>query len=148
MAYIPRNAEWYVAEIIDEITVDGDARNIVHRNLILIRANSPDEAYDRALKLGRQNETEYENPAGQNVVIRFRGLGALSVVYEKLEHGAELRYIEDISVPEEKIASLVKAREQLSVFREIEPSKGPDYACKEILDEAYKLIGRDIEKQI
>jgi hypothetical protein len=140
MAYIPKNAEWYIAEIVEEIIVEGDTRNVVHRNLNLVRANSPEDAYTKALDLGREGESEYSNPAGKKIVIKFRGLGALSVVQDRLEHGAELRYIEDVDVPEAKIAELIKSKEQLSVFRDIEPSAGPNYACKEIVDEAYELM--------
>jgi hypothetical protein len=146
MAHIPRNAEWYVAELIVEIVVEGDARNIVHGNLILIQANSPDEAYDRAIELGQQNTSEYQNPAGMKVTTRFRGLAALSVIHDQLEHGAELRYIEDISLPEQEIAALVKSKEQLGVCREIEPSNGPDYSCREIAEEATKLMAFDRER--
>jgi hypothetical protein len=143
MAYIPKNAEWYVAEIIEEIIVEDDARNVVHRNLVLVQASSPDEAHRRAVELGKQAEIAYQNPAGKKVWSKFRGLGELSVVHDALEHGAELRYSEDVSVPEERIAKLIKAREELSVFREIESSRGPDYSCKEILDEAYQLMAQD-----
>jgi Domain of unknown function (DUF4288) len=147
MAHIPRNAEWYVAEIINEIVVEGDVRNVVHKNLTLVHASSPDEAYDRAVELGQQGISEYQNPAGKKVVIRFRGLGALNVVYDPIEHGAELRYTEDISVPEQKITELVRAKEQLSVFKEIEPTRGPDYSSMEIVDETYQLMGREPERQ-
>lgn len=147
MAYIPRNAEWYVAEIINEIVVEGDVRNVVHKNLTLVHASSPDEAYARAVELGQQGISEYQNPAGKKVVIKFRGLGALNVVYDTIEHGTELRYTEDVSMPEQKITELIRAKEQLSVFKEIEPSTGPDYACKEIVKEAYQLMGRDPERQ-
>ena len=147
MAYIPKDAEWYAAEVVEEIIVDGDPRNIVHRSLILINAHSPDEAYERAVNLGREGESEYLNPAGKRVVVKFRGLVALNVIYDKLEHGAELRYSEDIGVPETKIAEMVKGREQLSVFRHIEPSNGPDYACKEIVDDALQLIRDNHRKQ-
>ncbi len=146
MAYIPKDAEWYIAEIIMEIIVEGDPRNVVHRNLLLINAHSPDEAYERAQDLGREAESEYQNPADKRVVIRFRGLVVLNVIHDKLEHGAELRYSEDIGVPEAKIAELVKSKEQLSAFRAIERSKGPDYACKEIVDEALQLIADDHRK--
>jgi len=32
MAYIPTDAQWYVAEIVEQITVEGDSRNVVHKN--------------------------------------------------------------------------------------------------------------------
>jgi hypothetical protein len=147
MAYIPRNAEWYVAEIINEIVVEDDVRNVVHRNLTLIHASSPDEAYDRAIELGQQSISEYQNPASKKVVIKFRGLGALNVVYDPIEHGTELRYTEDISMPEQRITELIRAKEQLGVFKEIEPTRGPDYSSKEIVDEAYQLMGREPERQ-
>ena len=142
MAYISRNAEWYVAEIVEEITVEGDPRNVVHRNLVLIQARSPEEAYDRTIEAGKQGEGTYRNPSGKHVAIKFRGICELSVVHDDLEHGAELRYSEEISVPEDKIVELVKAREQMSVFQEIEPSGGPDYSSKEVVEEAYELMRR------
>jgi len=145
MTYIPKDAEWYVAEIVEQIIVEGDPRNVVHRNLVLVNAHSPDSAYDRAIDLGKEGESEYKNSAGQKVVIKFRGLGALNVVHDKLEHGAELRYIKDVSLHEAKIAELVKTKEQLSVFQDIQPTQGPDYACKEIVDEAFDLMGTDPE---
>jgi len=113
----------------------------------LINAHSPDQAYTRAVEVGREGETEYKNPAGKNVVMKFRGLAALSVVHDTLEHGAELRYSEDIGVSEAKIAELVKAKEQLSAFRDIEQSSGPDYACKEIVDEALQIMAEDDREQ-
>jgi hypothetical protein len=147
MAFIPKDAEWYVAEIVEEIIVEGDPRNIVHRNLNLIRAHAPEEAYQRAMELGRQGQSEYQNPGGKRVTIKFRGLSSLNVVHERLEHGAELRYFKDISVPETEIAELVKTKERLEVFKDIQPSEGPDYACKEIVDEALELIAKDRENR-
>jgi hypothetical protein len=52
MGYIPEDAKWYLAEIVEEITVEEDSRNVVHRNLHLIRADSPEEAYRKAIELG------------------------------------------------------------------------------------------------
>jgi hypothetical protein len=146
MAYVPPNSEWYVAEILEEITVQGDSRNVLHRNLVLIRASSPDEAYERAVAIGRQGEITYENPAGRSVSIRFRGLKDLNVVYDELEHGTELLYSEQVSVSDEEIASLVVPKEQLSVFQEIVPTQGPDYGCKEIEEEVEKLLSSQSQK--
>jgi hypothetical protein len=30
MGYIPANAKWYLAEIVEQIAVEGDPRNVVH----------------------------------------------------------------------------------------------------------------------
>jgi|SRR5450432_269804 hypothetical protein len=132
MAYIPENAEWCVAEVVEEITVEGDARNVVHKNLILIHAHSPEEAYERTIEFGKQSETAYQNPDGKGVLIKFRGVHRLDVVDDPLERGAELIYTEEISVPEDKILELLKAEEQLSVFRQVKlkPTTGPTIAAR------------------
>jgi hypothetical protein len=74
MGYIPEVAQWYLADIVIEITVEGDPRNVVHTNLTLIRADSPEEAFGKANEWGRAGEQTYLNPAGARVVFRFRGL--------------------------------------------------------------------------
>jgi len=45
MGYVPPYAQWYLAEIVQELTVVGDPRNMVLRNLTLIRGDSPESAY-------------------------------------------------------------------------------------------------------
>ena len=86
MAYIPTNAKWYISELVEQISVDGDPRNVVHKNLVLIRADSPEEAYQKALLLGREREISYENPAGKQVRFRFRGLSELNVISDSNEN--------------------------------------------------------------
>ena len=145
MSYIPKDARWYLAEIVMEIAVEGDPRNVVHMDTTLVRANSPNEAYDRAQELGTQGETRYPNSFGRMVTIRFRGLRSLEVIPDELEHGAELTYSERVGVPEEEIARLITAKERLGVFRPITPSHGPDYSSREVLEEARQLIRRNFD---
>ena len=147
MPYIPNGARWYVAEIVEEIRVEGDVRNVVHSNLVLVEAGSPEDAYRRAIELGHKGEVTYQNPQGLTVVARFRGLKQLDVVHDSLVHGAELCFSEQISVPEERIAAWLKAKEQLNVFANSEPSKGPDYSSKNIVEEALRLAGRNLQNQ-
>ena len=140
MGYIPEDAKWYLAEIVMEITIHGDPRNVVHVNTTLVRADSPNKAYVAAQELGKQNETSYENSHGQAVAIRFRGLKSLDVIYDELEHGGEVTFSERIAVPEEEIAKLLAAKKQLAVFRPIKPSPGPDYGSREVREEAIRLL--------
>ncbi|MEO5924472.1 MAG: DUF4288 domain-containing protein [Bryobacteraceae bacterium] len=134
MAYIPKDAEWYLADIVMQITVDGHPENIVHTNLILIRADSPEQAYEEAVKLGAEGEGTWQNPDDRLVRKRFRGLRTLGVIHEKLEHGAELTYCEDRDMDEAAIVAWVTPKEELGVFSPIEPSKGPNYGSREIQD--------------
>ena len=138
MGYIPEDAKWYLAEIIEQITVDGDLRNVVHTNLVLVRADSPEDAYEKAMELGRAGEQSYENPDGKRVTFRFRGLRDLNVIHGGLEHGAELIYSEDVDVDESDICKWVTPKEDLGIFLQITQSPGPDYSSREVMQKVYE----------
>jgi hypothetical protein len=141
MAYIPEDAEWYLAWVVVEHIVGGDSRNVVHTNLMLIRAHSPDEAYVKAIELGKASDMTYENPQGESVVSVFRGLRELCVIYDKLEDGGELTYDEKFGVPNEEIERGIKPKERLAVFSEEDVAAKPDYMPKEIADELERRFG-------
>jgi hypothetical protein len=134
LAHIPKDAKWYLADIVLQITVEGDARSVVHTNLVLIRADSPEEAYRKATELGSESNRSYENPTGQLVRVSYRGLHDLSVIHEELEHGAELSFTERVGMDEAAIQQWVSAKEHLGVFAPIQPSSGPDYGSKEVVE--------------
>lgn len=143
MGHIPSDAEWYIAELVMEITVSGAAINIVHRDSMLIHAHSPNEAYDKALALGKIGETEYINPKDQQVQIRFRGISKLDVIYEPLEDGAELYFEEQRGVSEADMQKLIPPKEKLEVFTPPKPGRehDPDYRSKAVIEEAVRMIG-------
>lgn len=115
-----------------EITVSGDARNVIHKNLMLVSADAPEQAYQRALDLGRESETSYKNPSGDFVNIAFKGISQLERVYDELEHGAELMFSYQVGVSPEQISSLIPSKGQLGVFRPPRRAEGPDYASGEV----------------
>lgn len=135
MAYIPEDAEWYLAWIVEEMRIEGDPRNVVHTNMRLIRADSPEEAYDKALALGQEAEREYENSDGRLVSVIFRGLTDLNVIHEELEDGAELSFEEDVGISEEDLKRKVPAKGGLTVFREDDLPDRPNYMPKDIWEE-------------
>ncbi|WP_127081917.1 DUF4288 domain-containing protein [Dulcicalothrix desertica] len=47
--------------------VEENPRNVVHVNIVLVRADSPEEAFDKAEELGRENEHTYLNPNHKTV---------------------------------------------------------------------------------
>ena len=132
---------WYLAEIVMEITVEGDRRKVVHQNLTLVSANSAEEAYEKALIIGRDEEISYDNPAGKHVQIIFRGLSDLDQIHEELEDGAEIDFRERIDVSEDEIVALLRARDKLRVFQAPKRPKGPDYASGEIVTEVERTFG-------
>lgn len=117
MPYIPKNAKWFLADIVLEIKIQGEIDNIVHVNLTLIEAKTSDEAYDRACEVGKSSEITCENTDGKRVNIKFRGLRDLNVIHDQLAHGSELTYEELIGLNEEQLSGLVNAKQLLSVFR-------------------------------
>jgi len=143
MAYIPQNAKWYLAWIVVETIIEGDPRNVVHTNLMLVRADSPDEAYAKAIEIGKAAEMAYENPQGKPVASVFHGLRELCVIYDDLKHGAELSYEEEFGVANEEIERGVKPKEKLAVFSEEDITEKPDYMPKEIADELEKRFSKE-----
>jgi hypothetical protein len=142
VGHIPTETEWYIADLLMEITVHGAKSNVVHRNLTLIRADSPEEAYQKAEKFGKEGETSYQNPKGQLVEIHFRGIAKLDAVYEPFEDGAELAFEEIIGVSEQEIQRTIPPKEKLDVF--IQPTPGrerdPDYRSQAVVDQALRMI--------
>ena len=133
MGYVPKDAEWYLAEIVQELTVEDDPRNVVWRNLTLVHASSPEDAYTRAMSLGNSGDTEYLNPAGKRVTVHFRGLSYLDVIHDALEHGAELMFHSNVGVSPEDLQKVLRSKEELQLFLPNERAEGPNYVSAEIV---------------
>lgn len=132
---------WYLADIVEEITVEGDPRNVVHIKLTLVRAQSPDEAFDKAVALGLAGEMAYENTEGKRVTATFRGLRDLLAVTRDLEDGAELMYEELIGLPVADVEKLVSPKASLAAFSRGQPSRGPNYLDRDVVAEAENRFG-------
>lgn len=114
--WIPKDMEWFLADMIQELKVAHAEDSTVWINTHLIRASSPDEAYEKALNLGKLYEDSWTNTDGEQVVSRFRGLRDLLLVYEKLEDGAEIMWEEQEDVNEQDIQEMIKPRAQLGAI--------------------------------
>jgi hypothetical protein len=134
MAYIPENAKWYLADLIVEISIDAEPSSLIHINTILVRADSPEEAHEKALELGQQEDQTYVNTDGKLVSSVFRGLRDLNVIHDELEHGAELMYRERVGLSAEQIGALVTPKVKLGVFAARVPSAGPNFMPKSVMD--------------
>ncbi len=135
MAYIPADAQWYLAEIVEDIMITGEEGHVVHVNLVLVRADSPDNAYEAAMALGKEGEAAYKNTDGHWVTVTFRGLRDLHVIHDALDHGAELLYEQQLGLTEAQIDALIRPKEQLGIFRPRRAPQGPKFAAKAIVDE-------------
>jgi catechol 2,3-dioxygenase-like lactoylglutathione lyase family enzyme len=131
---------WYLSDLVLQLDVTDDPRGVVHINTCLVAAASADEAYDKALALGRQQEDEYVNPAGRRVRVRFLGLRELLEVYEELEDGAELTFQERVGLSDLEARRLVARRDQLAVFAAVVPSVLPDYSPREVMADVDDIL--------
>lgn len=105
-AWIPSDAEWYLAEIVKSIG-QNEERYAVHLCMIFIKAALPNEAFERAMKLVNTLNTDS---------MRFWGIHALYVVHDPLEHGAEVIYEREEDVSEAEIQKMICLKENFAIF--------------------------------
>jgi len=116
MAFIPSDAEWYVADLVEEIHVIGRKRQTIYINTVLIKAASPDEAFRKATRIGKNCNTKYKNTYGEQVICRFHGIRELNVIHEPLEDGCEILFRSKPNMTQEGIKRMVSKRSDLAVF--------------------------------
>ncbi len=87
----------------------------VWENLILIKAKNPRQAYQKAIEHGRASEQAVRID-GEDGLCKFRGLRDLTLVYDKLEDGAELEW-RVLRISPGKIGRLVTRKEKLQAFK-------------------------------
>jgi hypothetical protein len=135
MGFIAKDARWYLADVILEHVIEGDPRNVVHVNTLLIEAESPEEAYRKAVSLGRRAKSQYLNTEGKRVRIKYRGLRELNVIHEDLEDGAELCYEEAVAISQAKLRRWIRSKKALGVFAPIRPhTGGPNYMPQSVMN--------------
>jgi hypothetical protein len=134
MGSIPRGSRWYIAGLVLEHTIEGDRRNVVHVNSHLVEADSPEEAYRKAVALGLAGVIEYANTEGRRVCVAFRGLRDLDVIHDDLGDGAELFYEKTVGVAEDDLRRWLKAKPDLGAFLPRCPeTTGPNIMPEEIM---------------
>ena len=143
MAYVPDDAHWFLANLIEEIQVQGTKRSVVHINYVIVEAASPEDAYKCAIKIGKEANQSYVNTRGKKVTVRFRGLNNLDVIHDPLEHGCEIMFREKLGLSEGAIRKLISSKHRLEVFTPIRRRPGKaDYASKEIMDEVRSELSK------
>ena len=95
----------------------------------------------KLFQLGQSGDTEYLNPAGKLVTIRFRGLSFLDVICDPLDHGAQLSFQSNVGVTAEELERLLLPREKLQLFRPTARPDGPDVASADVVREVEERFG-------
>ena len=82
---------WYVAVLVLECRVGDHPTGTADVQIRLVAADSHEEAYEKALFLGRRAEQTYSNADGEQVTWLFKGLHALDEAFaQELTDGAEI----------------------------------------------------------
>lgn len=94
-----KNGNWYVAEIIEKREAvnrkkDNDMRRVVTwGNFHLIKAESPKQAYEKAVKIGKEGELKFINSDKVEMEYTFVGIADLIPIYdENIEDGCEIMW--------------------------------------------------------
>ena len=115
----PEEARWYVAELTEEVTLEGDPLNVVHKKTRVIFADSPEDAYEKALSMITEHELNYLNEHNKAIRTRFWGLRELSLSNEDMDRigilpenraGAARRRNSTGLTPEQQFALLVSLK--------------------------------------
>jgi uncharacterized protein DUF4288 len=81
---------WYIAELTEEVTLEGDPQNLVHKKTRVIFADSPQDAYDKALAMISEHEVGYINQHHKAIRTRFWGLRELNLSNEDMDRAGML----------------------------------------------------------
>ena len=117
MTNSPEITRWYVAELTEEVTLEGDPQHVVHRKTRVIFADSAEDAYDKALSMITEHEMTYLNEDKRAIRTRFWGLRELDLSNEDMdragilpkERPARRRNSTGLS-PEQQFALLISLR--------------------------------------
>jgi hypothetical protein len=73
-------ARWYIAELVEELILDGNIRNVIHRKTQVIFADSHFDAYEKALSLSTAHEIGYLNQTHKLAQTRYWGFNELNLL--------------------------------------------------------------------
>jgi len=111
-----QKSNWYVSHEILAIELDDEDTDdvLVWENLILINADDPSEAYEKAMQHGVASEDEIK-VNGKKGRLSFKGLKDLVLIYEELEDGAEIEWHE-IRISKSELNGWVKTKPEMHAF--------------------------------
>ena len=113
-----QTSRWYVAHVLERFeTKDEDRGNrkrrcVAYENVILIQAASAKEAYDKAIQFGKYHSPCVDSKGKMGKWI-LEGLTSLLPVYEDLEDGAEIEWIDHTGKSVSTIKRMVLTKREL-----------------------------------
>jgi hypothetical protein len=86
----PDTSRWYIAELTEEVTLEGDPQHVVHKKTRVIFADSAEDAYEKALSMITEHELNYLSEYSKAVRTRFWALRELPLSNEDMDRAGIL----------------------------------------------------------
>jgi hypothetical protein len=125
MAHSPETTRWYIAELTEEVTLESDPQNIVHRKTRIIFADSPQDAYEKALAMITEHEVGYLNEHHKAIRTRFWGLRELSLSNEDMDRAGILPE-NRFGVARRRNATGLSSEQQFALLMSVKPGALPN----------------------
>ena len=122
---------WFVAKIVSECLVDDETSSpLFDEQIFVLEADDSENAYQKALEIGRGTDTSYENNDGNLVTWKFRGLSHLDeILSDSIVSGTEITNV----LHKNKIPNdFIPKKEELTIFW---TEKNKDKIAYELLDD-------------
>jgi hypothetical protein len=107
---------WYVTVLIVRCRIEGELpdKPLFDRQIRVIQASNAEAAFQRAMKLGEEENHSYKNNEGKTVAWEFVGLGDLcQLLDEQIIDGTEIYSRLDYGNPETEV---IREKKKLTVF--------------------------------
>jgi hypothetical protein len=115
---ILNKGDWFLVEIIEMCepekvdTLNSDRRATTWGNYVLINAETPSKAFDKAVKIGKSGTYSFKS-RGEKMKWKFAGIGDLLPIYEDLEDGAEILWRDYGNIRAKRIDKIVQTKKEL-----------------------------------
>jgi len=117
---IKNNGDWFLADIVERAEAVGKDKTNPNRrcltwvNTVLVQAESLEEAYDKAMKIGRKNySTRYKAASGRTVSWKTLGISSLMPIYEDIEDGAEISFTNKGYISARSSEAMIKSKKKI-----------------------------------
>lgn len=123
-----QKGEWYVVEIIEKCEpVKRNEKQELRRvttwgNYHLIKAKNPEEAFEKAVKLGKEGEYKFTNVDKLEMEWIFVGIGDLIPIYEdNIEDGVEIMWTDYGFISNRKAERFARSKNE--ILKNIKPKQ-------------------------
>ena len=125
MTNSPEVSRWYIAELTEEVTLEGDPHHVIHRKTRVIFADSAEDAYEKALSMITEHELGYLNGHDKAIRTRFWGLRELQLSNEDLDRAGILPQ-DRVGAARRRNSTGLSPEQQFALMMSLKPGTRPN----------------------